>query len=83
MENINEIKKALYKEKPIAIEIENISGGGDGGEFKDYAIYVAECSLGKLKFKVPYTDMGSDPYGNDRFDEEVSAQLLIRWLVAE
>ena len=71
---VTEIKKALYKEKPVAVELETISGGGevsDGG----IATYIANTSLGNVVFRVPYSEMGEE-----KFEEEVPAQLLIRWL---
>ena len=61
----NTIKKMLYKEKPTAIKT----------AFKgDYSHYVAQLS-GKLiaQFHIPLSE--SD------FENEVPAQLLIRWLV--
>ena len=69
-----EIKKVLYKEKPLAVEVETISGGG---EISDNGIttYETQTSLGKIVFKVPYSEMGEE-----RFEEQLPAQLLIRWL---
>lgn len=69
-----EIKKVLYKEKPLAVEIETISGGGEVSD-SGIASYKTETSLGKVSFKIPYSEMGVE-----RFEEEVPAQLLIRWL---
>lgn len=64
--NTNEIKKALYKEKPIAIKI-----AIDGYEQH----YTAKTSLGEVLFRVPVSDMG------DRlFEDKIPAQLLIRWI---
>lgn len=62
----NEIKKILYKEKPIANRIAKVDGG---------YIYSTETSIGEVKFIIPYKEMGMTP-----FDQEMSAQLLIRWL---
>ncbi len=69
-----EIKKALYKEKPLATEIETISGGGEISDI-GIATYEAQTSLGKVTFRVPYSEMGEE-----RFEEQLPAQLLIRWL---
>ena len=40
-----------------------------------YVCYKAYTSLGEHTFVVPYKDMG-----NTEFEEQISAQLLIRWL---
>jgi hypothetical protein len=67
----NDIKKALYKEKPTAkhttsdVTMEGV-----------FYYYTAICSLGLIQFKVPRHEMGEHP-----FNKEVSAQLLIRWLL--
>ena len=64
---IQEIKKALYKEKPVAICFaENEIAKYYRCELKDY---------GKHEFHVPWSDMGDKP-----FEDELPAQLLIRWL---
>jgi len=63
--NKNEIKKRLYKEKPIAVRTK---------EEKGYR-YITETSEEKVEFFVPYEEMGMTV-----FDEEISAQFLIRWL---
>lgn len=76
MKTLNEIKKALYKEKPIATTI------GDGIIISsDSQItareYTAKLEDGTdLKFTVPYLDMG-----DVGFEKELPAQLLIRWLI--
>lgn len=59
-----EIKKALYKEKPIATRVSIVSG---------FAWYETKIEAGKLGFKIPL----SESIG---FDETIPAQLLIRWL---
>lgn len=65
-----EIKKALYKEKPIAKKV-----GMDRCMHPTY-YYEAELTIGVVEFEVPYKDRcGTD------FNDEMSAQHLIRWLV--
>lgn len=65
----NEIKKALYKEKPVAKLI----------EFGKENVYIAELSNGmEIKFIVPVSDMGETLFG-----KTMEAQLLIRWLFVE
>lgn len=65
MKTNNEIKKALYKEKPIAIKT--------AFEHKDYVHYVAELSGKRIvQFEIPHSEAN--------FDKTVPAQLLIRWL---
>lgn len=78
--NNNEIKKALYREKPIAKEIwvttaDNLTGA------KPYSVYKAliDDDMDKIvTFIIPHSEMG-----DTRFEKEVPAQLLIRWLVTE
>ena len=65
---LNEIKKVLYKEKPIAVRY------GESLFFKTY-LYTTQSSLGKIKFSVPISDMGEK-----LFEEKIPAQLLIRWI---
>lgn len=66
----NEIKKALYKENPTAYM----------GHIKDGNIYYAATIRGDVEesviFIVPITDIGSA-----RFDKEMEAKHLIRWIV--
>ncbi|GEM_PF-2766202 len=69
----NEIKKALYKEKPVA---KVIFGEVYNGELYHY--YEAETSIGTATFKIPNSDMG-----DKIFNSNEPAQLLIRWLVTE
>lgn len=72
----NEIKKALYKEKPTAkLEGGRVYYHGELGR-SDYSIYTTNTSLGRHTFIVKHDDMGEG-----LFEEEVPAQLLIRWLV--
>jgi len=67
--DINTIEKELYKQKPIAE-----FGYSDGV----FAYYSTELVIGRseeiINFKVPETEA-------DGFDNCISAQLLIRWLV--
>ena len=66
--NKNEIKKALYKEKPIALKQIVLE--------EDTWIYYTELSdKTGVQFIVPVQDMGDKLFG----DEE-PAQLLIRWI---
>lgn len=72
----NEIKKALYKEKPIA----NVTAiSRDGGSLS----YTAKLSIGEVEFYVPIADQkGSDGKILSEFQaDNIPAQLLIRWLV--
>lgn len=64
----NTIKKLLYKEKPIATK--------QNDSTDDHYNYTAMCSLGRVYFIVPVEDMG-----NLEFEDKISAQLLIRWLI--
>jgi len=68
MITLNEIKKLLYKEKPIA----NYRGADE-----TYSYYTTDLPVeGKYKelnFKVPHSE-------NEDFDNEIPAQLLIRWI---
>lgn len=70
MIDLNEIKKVLYKEKPIAKSLKTV-GIFDSETY----IYYALTSLGLIEFKVPLSEMGENI-----FDDEVPAQLLIRWI---
>ena len=62
---INEIKKALYKEKPIAEKVMNQD---------DNVVYVCETSIGNVKFVIPNIEAVN-------FEKKEPAQLLIRWIV--
>lgn len=64
--NMTDIKKALYREKPVAKHTS--TGGG-------YRYYVTRLNDGTdLTFAVPEKEV------SDTFEEEMSAQLLIRWI---
>lgn len=62
----NELKKALYREKPLA-KLSNSN--------KELFTYIAETSIGNVTFKVPTNDMGETI-----FHPYMPAQLLIRWM---
>lgn len=64
--NLTEIKKALYKEKPIATLKERTKAG---------LHYEAVCTEGIVEFVIPY-----DEVGEDLFTGTMEAQLLIRWI---
>lgn len=68
-----QIKKALYKEKPIAKFIKHISH--PILRSVESAQYEAETSLGKVTFIIPVKDWPIE------LKHEEPAQLLIRWLV--
>ena len=70
----NEIRKALYKEKPTAWKVgEGRTGGIHDYDYVDYA---TETSLGSHFFHVPTHEMGGT-----KFKDIEPAQLLSRWLV--
>jgi hypothetical protein len=65
---LNEVKKSLYKEKPVATFTQILKG-----------ICYYETSLQdgtKVFFSVPHSDMG-----DASFTVEMNAQLLNRWIV--
>lgn len=66
--NATEIKKALYKERPIAHRQYY-------PDDKYYYYYQATTSTGEIDFRVPINEMGEKT-----FDNKLPAQLLIRWL---
>ncbi|MNK26424.1 hypothetical protein D3C87_447600 [compost metagenome] len=69
--NNNEIKKTLYREKPIA-QIKMINSDGD-------LYFSAELKSGAMvKFFMPYAESFEIGDLNN-----IPAQLLIRWLVTE
>lgn len=71
--NKNEIKKALYKQKPTA-EFQFIRMGN-----AHYLTSVNIDSIDKLVFfEVPVDDMGTAD-----FEREMDAKLLNRWIVVE
>lgn len=64
---IDEIKKALYKEKPIAIRsYTNLKFYGYTAILKDQTV---------VKFIIPISEMGDLRFGNTE-----QSQLLIRWI---
>jgi len=65
MENKNEIKKALYQEKPFAEKLYNED---------NYEIYGCDTSKGRAIFRIPITESSG-------LNRSEPAQLLIRWLV--
>lgn len=62
----NEIKKILYREKPLATRTQ---------VYDQVCFYEANTSLGKVEFEIPYREMG-----NKEFMFQEPAQHLIRWL---
>lgn len=67
MENINEIKKALYREKPVAKKVDERNG-----------IYAYDATLVDgtiIQFDVPISDMG-----DAKFEDQMDAKLLIRYI---
>jgi hypothetical protein len=71
MLDVNEIKKALYREKPSAF-LDNVSKEED-------PVHTYEAWLENdthLLFKIKESEMGEN-----KFDKKEQAQLLIRWLV--
>jgi len=75
----DEIKKALYKQKPVARRL-GLRKVDLPEELKDVAVYLATVINDKsegvlIEFRIPFSDMNS---GN--FTAEMPAQLLIRWL---
>lgn len=63
---LTEIKKSLYKEKPIATRIFFNT---------KRAIYACKLDNGmQVNFKVPQSEM------SEGFSEKMEAQLLIRWI---
>jgi hypothetical protein len=63
----NEIKKALYKEKPTAVKL---------SEFEGHWLYKTVLGNGEtIQFSVPITEMGEN-----EFEDQLPAQLLIRWI---
>lgn len=62
--NKEEIKKVLYKEKPMAEKLY----GEDNND-----IYVCDTSIGRVLFCIPITESAT-------FNRKEPAQLLIRWI---
>lgn len=65
---LNEIKKALYREKPFAYRQSDIME-----DVWEFHAWLEDRTL--LKFKVPVSDMGEKKFNNME-----PAQLLIRWI---
>lgn len=66
--NATDIKKELYKQKPIA---------DYGYEYEGYKFYTAKFKradndMETVRFKIPVNEC--------QFENEVPAQLLIRWM---
>lgn len=81
---INEIKKLLYKHKPIATKV----GKNDFGIL--YRCFTADAILGmhSFHFFVPQKEIMdaekiSDPSGEPPFADEMDGHLLIRYLITE
>lgn len=73
----NEIKKALYREKPVAKEMDVVSADNLSGT-EPYSVYWATVNDTIVNFVIPHSEMG-----DTRFQKEIPSQLLIRWLVTE
>lgn len=69
MEN-QEIKKILYKEKPVATRQSTIVSHSGTTSY-----YKAHTSIGEITFTIPHSEMGLNT-----FNQEENAQLLIRWI---
>lgn len=72
----NDIKKALYKEKPIAHQIHQNELYMKVYNMPETKAYSARTSLGVHFFDVPISEMGEV-----EFEKTIPAQLLIRWLI--
>ena len=68
MEQVNEINKALYKEKPLAIFV-----SADKATLT-YTCFIKEVY--QLYFCIPHSDIGDAKFGTS-----MPAQQLIRWLI--
>lgn len=77
--NTTEIKKELYKQKPIANKVRLKQQEGLPEEMRGFDIYLATIIVNGvgvvIEFRIPFTDRGDATFG----DRE-PAQLLIRWL---
>lgn len=69
---INEIKKALYKQKPLA---HRFFTGKFQHQYSAQVELIEGCSKFKCVFTVPVSDMGET-----EFTDSLPAQLLIRYL---
>lgn len=65
----NQVKKILYREKPIAKIVIDPELFDEG-----FLFYTANTSIGEIAFKIPIEEGSS-------FKDEEYAQLLIRWLL--
>lgn len=63
----NEIKKALYRQKPEA-QFKFIRGGK--------AYYYSDLEEERIQFEIPVSDMGDATFG-----PSMEAKLLIRWIL--
>ena len=63
----NEIKKKLYKEKPLAIFLSAKKG------YLNYSSTFKDSSI--VNFRIPFEDIG-----DGIFDFQMDAKLLIRWI---
>lgn len=64
---LNEIKKELYRQKPVAYLVKIYQG---------VIYYTANIDSGPVNFEVPVSDLG-----DASFEAQMDAKLLIRWLV--
>lgn len=69
--DLNQIKKDLYKQKPLAYRIAD----GIDEKIGVFSLYRAKCTDHTVLFTVPRSDMGDHP-----FEDKVEGQLLIRWI---
>jgi len=67
---LNEIKKALYKQKPTATLV-NISKNG-----LLYTCSIYEDKFISIDLLIPLTDLGDATFNN-----KMDAKLLIRWII--
>ena len=75
--NKNEIKKALYKEKPIAKRTDRNTSDRMINSTPPYDRYVAYLNSGdKAIFSIPHYEQGEN-----LFKDTEPSQLLIRWLI--
>jgi hypothetical protein len=70
---LNDIKKSLYKEKPVA-KFEYIRKGK--AYYTTWASYENESIDTRITFEIPVNDMGDAD-----FLPEMDAKLLIRWIM--
>ena len=72
-ENIEKIKKALYKEQVEAVRIKDNDGNNN-------SIYEAELTLGKVIFVIPFLEQTNGEGKVIQFPERMEAKLLARWI---